>query len=95
MTPRTLLETAILMGLFVAAGGVWGVLYVMGRARARKGLLWAALASYALALTLAIAIVLLTPLDTQWKMLILASALAYAVIPPVTLGYLHRLHADS
>lgn len=94
MTPEALLTTAILMGLFVAAGGVWGVLYVLARARGQRHLLWLGLASYALALGLALTIATLTPLDLKWKVLIVVSALAYAVIPPMTLGYLQQLHAD-
>ncbi len=95
MTPQALIGTAILMGLLVLAGGAWGVLYCLGRARARRDLLRAAIASYAFALGLALAICVATPLDLGWKLLIAASALAYAAIPPVTLRHLERLHAQE
>jgi len=95
MTPEALIQTTVMMGLLVLAGGAWGVLYCLGRARARRDLLRAGYCCYALALALALAIGLLSPLTLGWKLLILASALAYAAIPPVTLRYLERLHDDS
>lgn len=95
MTPWAVIETTILMGLLVLAGGVWAILYCLGRSRARKDLLWAAVASYAMALAIAIAIAVDTPLDLKWKLLIIVSALAYAGIPPMTLRYLERLHSEE
>lgn len=95
MTPQALIETTVMMGLLVLAGGAWGVLYCMGRVRARKDLLRAGIASYALALLLALAIAVFSPLDFGWKLLIIGSALAYAAIPPITLRYLERLHSDE
>ncbi|HEX7328856.1 MAG TPA: hypothetical protein VF428_09990 [Casimicrobiaceae bacterium] len=92
MTPGALIETTVLLGLLALAGGAWGVLYCLGRMRARRDLTRAALACYALALALAVAIGALTPLDFGWKLLIIASALAYAAIPPITLHHLERLH---
>lgn len=94
MTAQALIQTAVMMGLLVLAGGAWGVLYCLGHARARHDLLRAGQACYALALALALAIGLLSPLSLGWKLLILGSALAYAAIPPVTLRYLERLHDE-
>lgn len=95
MTPVLFLETAILMGLFVTAGGLWALFYCLGKLRADKGLLWLSVAAYAVALALALALVALTPLHAKWKALILASGFAYAFIPPITLHFLERLHATS
>lgn len=92
MAPEALIQTAVLMGLLVLSGGAWGVLYCLGRARARPDWVHAGVACYVLSLGLALAIALLSPLTPGWKLLIVASALAYAVIPPVTLRYLQRLH---
>lgn len=92
MSAAALLETAVLLGLFVLAGGGYGGLYSIGRLRARQGLVRAGGACWGAAFTLALAIFALTPLDVGWKLLILASALVYAVIPPVTWRYLERLH---
>jgi len=95
MTPDALIRTTVLMGLLVLAGGGWGVLYCLARVRARRDLLRAGAACYALVLVLALAICALSPLDVGWKLLIVASALAYAVIPPVTMRHLERLHAEE
>jgi len=92
MTPEALIQTTVLMGLLVLSGGAWGVLYCLGKARSRSDLVHAGMACYVLALGLALAISLYSPLSFGWKLLIVASALAYAAIPPVTLRYLERLH---
>lgn len=95
MTPTALLETAVLMGLFVLAGGGYGGLYAAGRLRARSGLIRAGGMCWAAAFAIAIAIAALTPLDFGWKLLILASAVVYAIIPPVAWRYLERVHSGE
>ncbi len=95
MTPESLLETAVMLGLFVLAGGGYGGLYSVGRLASRPALVLAGRACWVVAFALALAIMLATPLDFGWKLLILASALVYAVIPPVTWRYLGRTHADE
>lgn len=95
MSPFELIETALLLGLFVAAGGGYCGLYAIGRLRGRAGLVYAGRACWAVAFALALAIAVLTPLDAGWKLLILASAAVYAVIPPVTWRYLERLHVEE
>lgn len=94
MTPESLIQTTVLMGLLVLAGGAWAVLYCLGQVRGDARLSRAARACYALALALALAIAVLTPLALGWKLLIIASALAYAAIPPITLRYLQGLHEE-
>ncbi|WHZ11363.1 MAG: hypothetical protein OJF60_001802 [Burkholderiaceae bacterium] len=95
MTPDALITTTVLMGLLVLAGGAWAVLYCVGRMRARGALVRAGIASYGVALALALVIAVVSPLDFGWKLLIVASALAYAAIPPITLRYLERMHSDE
>ena len=92
MTPEALIRTALMMGLLVLAGGAWSLLYCLGKTRARPAWLHAARGCYAIALGLAIAIAVQSPLSPGWKLLILASALAYAGIPPMTLRYLQHTH---
>lgn len=94
MTPAALILTTTLMGLLVLAGGSWAVLYCLARLRAQPALLHAARGCWALALALAAAIALATPLALGWKLLIVASALAYAAIPPITLRWLQALHEE-
>jgi hypothetical protein len=95
MTPTALIETAVLLGLLVLAGGGYGGLYSAGRIWSRPGLIRAGgvcwIAAFALALTIAIR----SPLDPGWKLLVLASAVVYAIIPPMTWRYLERLHDEQ
>lgn len=92
MTPFAVLETAVLLGLFAFAGGGYGSLYSIGRLRSRRGLVRAGGVCWLAAFGFALAITVLTPLSPGWKVLIVASAIVYAVIPPVTWRYLERLH---
>lgn len=92
MTPELLIATTILMGLFVSAGGLWALCYCVGKTRASKPWLWAAVVAYLATAALAVAIAVVTPLDFKWKVLILVSGCAYAFIPPMTLHFLERLH---
>lgn len=94
MAPAAVIQTTVLMGLLVLCGGAWSALYCLGETRHRSSLKRAARACYLLALALAIAIALFTPLYPGWKLLVVASALAYAAIPPLTLRYLRGLHDE-
>ncbi|MCW5577392.1 MAG: hypothetical protein KIS89_02015 [Dokdonella sp.] len=95
MNPAALLETAALMGLLVLAGGGYGGLYSAGRLWSRPALVRAGQACWLLAFAIALLIAVRSPLDVGWKLLILASALVYAVIPPATWRFLQRLHGDE
>lgn len=95
MTPQALLETAILMGLFVLGGGGYASLYSLGRLQHRRGMIWCAALCWLFAMGCALLIALMSPLDPGWKLLVLASALVYVVIPPVTWRYLQGLHAEE
>ncbi len=95
MTPVALIETALLLGLFVLAGGAYAGLYSIGRLRSRPRWVRCGRLCYAAAFACAAVIALATPLDFGWKLLIVGSALAYAVIPPITWRYLERLHAEE
>ena len=95
MTASALLETAALLGLFVLAGGGYGSLYSAGRLWSRPALIRAGGICWALTFVLALTIAIHTPLDPGWKLLILASAVVYAVIPPLTWRYLERLHDEQ
>ena len=95
MSPTALLETAMLMGLFVLAGGGYGGLYRLGRLRAQPAMVRAGGICWGIAMLIALAIAVDTPLDPGWKLLILVSALVYAVIPPMTWRYLERLHDEQ
>ncbi len=95
MTPRLVLVTSLLLGLFVLAAGTYGVLYGVGRARDSRGLIRAARLAYGALCAIVAAIILITPLGGAWKLLLGASALVYCVIPPVTWRHLNRIHRDD
>lgn len=95
MTPFELIGTAALLGLFVLAAGGYASLYSIGRMWARPALVRGGRACWALAFAIAVAIAVVTPLDVGWKLLILASAIVYAVIPPATWHYLERTHIEE
>ena len=95
MTPTALIETSLLMGLFVLAGGAYGILYAFGRLHSRPNLVRAGRLCCALAFSCAVAITVLTPLEDGWKLLILVSAALYIVIPPVTWRHLEREHTQE
>ena len=92
MTPRALILTAVLLGLFVLAGGAYGALYVAGRLRSSEALRSAAFALFGAQGLLALAVWLATPLLPVWKVFVVLSWLAYGFIPPAMLKYLERLH---
>jgi len=95
MTPVWFLVTTVLMGFFVLAGGCWGLLYCLGKTRHSKRLLQASACTYLVALSLGLVIGLLTPLELKWRVLIIASGIAYAFIPPITLKYLDKLEGEE
>ena len=95
MTPGMFLTTSVLMGLFMTAGGIWALLYCVSKAKRSPRIMRAALSFYGVAVLLAISLAAFTPLDMKWKVLLLASGLAYAFIPPITLRYLETLHEEE
>jgi hypothetical protein len=95
MTPGMFIFTSLSLGFMVLAAGAYALLYGAARLKCSRVLLVLAGLAYAL-LALDVASVLLTtPLDPAWKLLIAASALAYLGIPPVTWRYLQRTHRDE
>lgn len=92
MTPHALILSALLLGLFVLLAGLFGLLYSLGTLRAASRMMAAAHACWLLQFLVAIAIVVLTPLEIGWKILIVASCLVYLAIPRITWRYLRHLH---
>lgn len=98
MSAVQLLATSSLLGLFVLLAFGYGVLYGLGRLRARRGLIVAGYISYGLQCLVVAAVLAFTPLLGWWKALIALSSAVYFVIPPVTwrsLVALHRLEEDQ
>jgi hypothetical protein len=87
-----LLQTALLLGLYVALAGSYGLVYAIARLQDSSILHRLCLVLYGLHGLAAIAIVVWTPLHAGWKGLIVASSAAFLVIPPITWRFLQRTH---
>lgn len=92
MSPGGLIITAVLLGLFVAAGGAYGILYAAGQLRRSAPLARAAQGCYALQLLITLAVCLGSPLALPWKAFLAASAAAYGFIPPLMWRLLDTMH---
>lgn len=92
MTAQDFLFTAILLGMFVACAGCYGLLYSFGRLRLSHTLKFLAFGAYMLQGIVTAILVAHTPLETGWKLLLVASFLIYAGIPPITWRHLERTH---
>ncbi len=95
MTPDAFIFTSLSLGLMVLAAGAYGLLYGAARFRNSRPLLISAGLAYGILALDAASVLLKTPLDPAWKLLIAASALAYLGIPPVTWQYLQRTHGEE
>ena len=92
MTPGEMVLTALLLGLFVALAGCYGVLFCVGRLRANRALLYAAYTAYGMQAAVAASLVLSSSLGEWWKLLVAASCAVYLPIPPATWRFLESLH---
>ena len=95
MTPSMFIFTSLSLGFMVLAAGVYALLYGAARFKRSRVLLLLAGLAYAMLALDAATVLLTTPLDLAWKLLIAVSALAYLGIPPLTWRYLQRTHRDE
>lgn len=95
MTPGAFIFTSLSLGFMVLAAGAYALLYGAARFKNSRGLLVSAGLAYGLMALDAAGVLLKTPLDPAWKLLIAASAIAYLGIPPVTWRYLQRTHREE
>ena len=92
MSEIGLLQTALLLGLYVALAGCYGLAYAIARLRDASTLQHISFILYGLHGLTAFAIVAWTPLQVGWKGLIVASSGAFLAIPPITWRFLQRTH---
>ena len=95
MTPSMFIFTSLSLGFMVLAAGAYALLYGAARFKCSRVLLFLASLAYAMLALDAATVLLTTPLDLAWKLLIAVSALAYLGIPPLTWRYLQRTHRDE
>ena len=92
MSEISLLQSALLLGLYVALAGSYGFVYTIARLQDALILHRLSLVLYGLHTVTAIVIVGWTPLQIGWKGLIVASSAAFLAIPPITWRFLQRTH---
>ena len=92
MSEIGLLQSALLLGLYVALAGGYGFVYTIARLQRAITLQQASFVLYGLHGLTAIAIVAWTPLQVGWKGLIVASSAAFLAIPPMTWRFLQCTH---
>ncbi len=94
MNGLALLQSGLLLGLYVLLGGGWGLLYTLGRMRTATALRRAATAVSGLQVLVAVAILAATPLALGWKGLILVSTGAFRAVPPLAWRFLQHIHEN-
>lgn len=92
MLPWQVLATSGLLGVFAFMGGGYAVLYVAAMLAERRSLTRVAYACYAAQCACLLGVLWISPLEAMWKIFLVCSCAAYAVIPPITWRYLRRLH---
>jgi len=92
MSTPDLLQTALLLGVYVALAGLYGLFYAIARLATAPLIRGAAAFAGTLHVLMGAVVVLWTPLGTPWKGLIVASSAAVLVIPPLTWRLLQRSH---
>ena len=93
MTPQALILSALLLGAFVLLAGLYGLFYSVGTLCGARHLVTAGYICWLLQFLITLSIIMLTPLGSGWKILLVASCLVYLRIPPVTWRHLRQLHS--
>lgn len=95
MTPVQLLATASLLGLYALLAGGYALAYTFARLKNKPAFMRVALMLYGLHCSVALAVVLWTPLGPVWKAFLVASSLTIAAIPPVVWRFLNQTHGTA
>jgi hypothetical protein len=92
MSELSLVQTALLLGAYVALAGAYGLVCAIERLKITSILWWAPSVAYTLHASTAGAVVAWTPLQAGWKGLIVASSIAVFAIPRITWRFLQLTH---
>jgi hypothetical protein len=95
MTEFGLLQTGLLLGLYVLLAGTWGLLYAVARLWSTAIFRRMAAAVYGLHGLTALAVIMRTPLGVGWKCLIVTSSLAFLAIPLIAWRFLQHIHENE
>lgn len=88
-----LIDTALLLGVFVLLAGGYGLCYSIGKLRHSHNWIYAGYVCYFFQVVVTLLIVLFGPLGVGWQLLIIASCIASFKIPPMAFSYLELTHA--
>ncbi len=92
MMQLRLLETALLLGVYVLLAGGYGLAYTLARLKRNPSMRIVAAVLYGSHVLVATGVVNWAPLGPGWKALLVASSLAILVIPWITWSYLEHTH---
>jgi hypothetical protein len=95
MSALAILETGLMLGLYILLAGAWGVLYALAHIRKTPIFGRSAAAAYGMHVFTAFVIVLGAPLGAGWKCLIVGSSLVLLATPPMTWRFLQQIHRDG
>ena len=90
-----LIETALLLGVYILLAGGYGLAYTLAKLWHNPHIKTVAYALYGLHCIVALGVVFWAPLGAGWKALLIASSVAMFAIPPVTWRYLERTHGTG
>jgi hypothetical protein len=90
-----LFATAVLLGLFVLAGGGYGIFYSTAMLRSSVLLECIGYVSYAIQMLIVLGLCIASPLNLVWKVFLAASGIAYGFIPPVLWRFLETMHRSE
>jgi hypothetical protein len=90
-----LIETALLLGLYVLLAGAYALAYTIAKLKNNFAFKSAAYAFYGLHVCVMTGVIFWAPIGAGWKTLLVASSLAILAIPPVTWRYLEHTHGTG
>ncbi|MFM9969358.1 MAG: hypothetical protein ACKVQK_13290 [Burkholderiales bacterium] len=95
MGAMELTRTTLLLGAFVLLAGAYAVLFTRGRVTGNPRYLKVGYFFHALQWVATLFLLLQTPLDVGWKLLILGSCIASVAIPHFTWIFLEKMHRQE
>jgi hypothetical protein len=87
-----LFATAVLLGIFVLAGGGYGIFYGTAMLRSSVRLECTGYVCYAAQMLIVLGLCIASPLNLVWKVFLAASGIAYGFMPPVMWRFLEAMH---
>jgi hypothetical protein len=87
-----IINTALLLGLFVLLAGCYALFYTIGELRQSRHWINAGYVCFFCQVAVTVLIVMSASLGAGWQLLIIASCIACFKIPPMAFSYLKLIH---